>query len=191
MRLTPRGCLVPTVSLRPLHPIEQRNDRRPDRQRPQQAVRPKQPELHVARPEGHEQREQHPASPRIGRRLGVRNHEERENEERAISQAMQWNRDRFAEPGGAAEEEARVRAEEAERDVGPFGARHDDQPDGGNQERKERRLAPLTGRHPGVTRQQQRRNDAEVRRIEHVLSSNANGEFAPDCESRGDSGNEQ
>jgi hypothetical protein len=53
-------------------------------------------ELHVTRAQRDQNREENAAGARIGRRLRIRDHEEREEQQRAVFKAMERDRQRLA-----------------------------------------------------------------------------------------------
>src|SRR6476660_8116823 len=75
--------------------IEQRNDEREQRERPERAVGAEEPELHVRGAESDQDAEKDPPGARIRSRLRVRDHEEREEEQRAALEPVERNRERI------------------------------------------------------------------------------------------------
>ena len=74
----------------------------------------------------------------IGRRFGVRDHEEGEEEERAVLDLVDWNGEPRSEPERAAEKDRAVAREERKGDVGARGAVHHEAAEACEEERGQR-----------------------------------------------------
>lgn len=143
-------------------------------------------ELDVASADRYQDGEEHAAGARVGRRLRIGDHEEREQEQRAVLQAMKGNRQRLAQPERAADEDRAPRDDECVRHIASRGAIDDEAAHAGDEKREEGKAAPLAGRNPHPRRDEHQRDDGEVCRIENVLSAPAYDEFAGDGDDRGE-----
>jgi hypothetical protein len=172
--------MAPDVAPAREQAVDQRDGQREERERPQEAVRPEQLELDEPGARSHQRAEQDASGSRVGRRLRIRDHEEREEHERAALEAMERNAERLSEPERPRDEESRVGHEEGHGHVAPGRAVHDQAARRGEQEAEHGRAAPLSGRDPHVPRAEHHRHQREVRGIEDVLALYPQHELARD-----------
>ncbi len=139
----------------------------------------------------HQEGEEDAAGPRVGRGLGVRDHEEGEQEERSVRDLVEGDRHRLSQPERAAEQDRQVEGEEGPGHVAARGAVDHEATQAGHQEREEGDAPPLARRDPDAAGQEHQGDDAEVRRVEHVLAVPAEDELAGDGDGRGQAGQEE
>ena len=166
--------------------IDQRNGQGEERERPEQPVRPEELELDDPCAGGHERGEQHAPGARVRRRPRIRDHEEREEHERAAFESVDGDGERLSEPEGPADEQRRIGAEKGHRHVAPGRAVHDEPSRRSEEEPEHGRAAPLTGRDPHLARQEHHRHQREVGRVEDVLAVDSQDELARDGDGRRD-----
>ncbi len=158
---------------------EQGSERSGDRERQQQAVLAIEHELDDEGA-GRDQRGERDAPGAGARRgLGVGDHVEGEDEERAATQLAQRDPEWIAEVERAAEEEPCPAGEKGGGDVEARRSRHHEAAGSGHQQPEVRRAAPLAGRHPAEA-EHERHHDREVGGIEEVAIARAQRELAPD-----------
>ena len=152
-------------------------------ERPEQAIRAEEAELHVPRAIGDERGKEDAPEPAVRRGLRIGDHEEREEQQRAALQPVQRDGHRLAQPERAPEDQREIGAEKGERHIAPRGAIHHQPAEAGHEKAEERRVSPLAGRDPhlAVGREHQR-DEAEVRRVEEMLAAQAQAELAGDRE---------
>ena len=181
------GFLKPVVSGPGEQPIDQGNEQRGERERPEEPVRPEELELHDPRADGHQRGKEEAARPRVGRRPRVGDHEEGKEHEGAALEPMQGDAHRLSEPERPSDEERAVAGEKGERPVAPRGPVDDETAGGGEEEAEHRRAAPLARRDPDLSRRDHHCHQREVRRIEDVLVPDPQDELARD----GDDGSDR
>ena len=159
-------------------PVDQWDGDREERKGPQETVRPEELELHDPGAHGHQGREQDAPCPRIGRGLGIRDHEEGEQHERAALEPVQGNAHGLSQPEGSSGEQRDVADEKCEGHIAPRCPVHDQAAGRREQESEHGRAAPLTGRDPHAAREEHHRHQREVRGIEDVLAAHAQHELA-------------
>jgi hypothetical protein len=172
--------MTPDVPRAREQPVDQRDGQREERERPEEAVCAEEPELDVPCACGHQRGEQDASGPRVGRGLGIRDHEEREEHECAALEPVQRDAQRFAQPERPADEQHGVGREKGHRHIAPGRAVHDEPAGRCEQEAEHRRAAPLAGRDPHLAREQHHRHQGEVRGIEDVLAPDPQQELAGD-----------
>ncbi len=168
--------------------IEERDEGGEEEERPEWAVGPEESELDESGAGGDEAAVEDAAGARVRGRLRVRDHEEGEDQQRAALEAVERNRERLAEPGGARDDERQVDAQERHGDVRAGGPLHDEAAGAGQEKPPERRLPPLPRRDPGVSRREDRHDDSEIGGVEDVLAAPAQEELARDGCRRGEHG---
>ena len=129
---------------------------------------------------GRDQRGEHHApgsGPRRG--LGVGDHVEGEDQERAAAQLTQRYGERIAEIEGAPEQERCPPGEKGGGHVETRGPRHDEAAGAADQQSEVGGAAPLAGRHPAEA-QRQHHHDREVGRVPQVALAHAQDELARD-----------
>src|SRR5262249_31771537 len=178
-----RASVRPFVAAPRQEPVEQRDERRKGEERPDGSGGTEEGELPEVRDDGHERAEDEAARPRVGRRAGVGDHEEGEEEQASALELVDGNRERIAEPKRAGDEEHGPRREEREGHVGAERAMDDEAAGAREGEGQEGRRPPLPRRDPGrAARKQHGGGEAEVRGVEDVLAPHAQHELAPDRE---------
>ena len=105
----------------------------------------KEPELHEPRAACDDCGEENAARARVWRRLRIGNHEECEDQQRAVFESMQRNRQRIAEADRAGDEEGGPEEEKRERDVAALRSNDDDRAGTHHEKSEEGHAAPLTG----------------------------------------------
>jgi hypothetical protein len=111
--------------------------------------------------------------PVIGRGLGIGDHEEGEQHERAGLELLDGDGERIAEICRARQQKARVGGQERQRDVEALGPGQDEHAEAREREHQQRFAAPLAGRDPGVAGCHDEGDDGEVGRVEDMLSVDA------------------
>ena len=172
--------MAPDVTGAGQRPVDQWDQERKQRERPQQTVRPEQLELHDPGACRHQQCEQDAPTPRVGRRLRIRDHEEGEQHEGAALEPMKRNAEGLSETERSASEERDVGDEEREGHVTARCAIHHEPASRRHQEAKDGRAAPLARRDPDAAGEEDHRHQREVRGIENVLATHPQGELARD-----------
>ena len=104
----------------------------------------KQFELDVASAEGHQRGEENAAGARVGRRLGIGDHEEREEEQRAVLHPMKRNGHRLAQPERAADEDRTPGHDERVGHITPRRTIDHQAADAGDEKCEEGQAAPLS-----------------------------------------------
>jgi hypothetical protein len=178
--------VAPDVAGAREQPVDQRDGQREEGERPEEPVRPEELELDAPGARGHQCREEHASCPRIGRGLRIRDHEEREEHERAALEPVQGDAERLPEPERPADEQRGEGGEEGHRHVAPGCAVHDQPASRGQDEPEHGRAAPLAGRDPYLAREQHHRHQREVGRVEDMLAPDPQDELARDGDGRGD-----
>ncbi len=95
---TPRLRKGPVVAAAGQDAVEERRQGRQREERPDRTVRAKETELDERRAEGDEEAEEDAAVARVGRRLRIGDHEEREEEKRAALEPVERDRERLSQP---------------------------------------------------------------------------------------------
>ena len=157
-------------------------------QRDDRRARLEQPELERGRCARHDRAEQQAAGGRIRRRARIGDHEEREQEQRAVPELVQRDREGVAEPDRAAGDDERVGYEERKRGFSATCPRQHEHAERNQRQAAERRAAPLARRDPGVVARDEHGRDAEGGRVEDVLAADAQQELAADREPGGGDG---
>src|SRR5262249_14505720 len=119
--------------------VDSGNERGEEEERPDRAVRAKEPELEKRGGDRDETSEEDPSRARVGCRARIGDHEEGEEEQAAVLETVDRNRERLAEGEGSRGEEHGIRAEEGESDVRPRRALDDEQAGAGDQKPEEGR----------------------------------------------------
>mgnify|MGYP001818870763 CR=1 FL=1 len=110
----------------------------------------------------------------IGRRLWVRNHEEREDEQGAVLQLVHRDRQRITQPQGPPEQQRAVKYQEGNRRFCTLRAGQHLEAEAREAECTYRSAAPLARRYPGVFADQLERDLGHIGRVENMLA------FVPD-----------
>ena len=116
----------------------------------------------------------------IGNRLGVGDHEEGEQQERAALQLMAPDGHALPEPRHTKSERRRVEGEKRECDVGAASAVDDETAERDEPSCESEVRSPLARGHPGARQEHEREDDPEVPGIEEVLAAHANQELRAD-----------
>jgi hypothetical protein len=161
-------------------PVDQWDGDREERERPQQAVRPEELELHDPGACRHQHGEEDAPTPRVRRGLRIRDHEEGEQHQRAALEPVQGNVEGLSEPERSSREERDVGDEKRERHVASRSAVHHEPAGRREQEAEDGRAAPLAGGDPDAAGDQDHRHQREVRGIEDVLAAHSQDELARD-----------
>src|SRR6185436_17324051 len=101
------------------------------------------PELDVPGARCDEKCEEDPACPRVRRRPRIRDHEEREEQERAVFKAMNRDRQWFTEPDRSTEDKRHVERDERVGHIASARAVDDEAAETRHEEREKRDVAPL------------------------------------------------
>src|SRR5262249_46895968 len=121
-----------------------------------------------------------PSGARVRCGLGVRDHEEGEDEESAAFEAMHRNRERLPEPERTTEEEPDVAPDERKSHVAARRAVDDEAPHADEEKTDESGITPLSGRDPNGSCGEHHGNDPEVGGIEEMLAVPAEKELGSD-----------
>jgi hypothetical protein len=158
------------MTIRRKKPINQRNCERTDGQRPQRTVGSEKSKLDVPGARRDKTREENPADSRVRRRPRIRDHEKGEEQQRAVFQTMNRDRQWLAEPDGSTEHQRHVEADERVGDVASACPVHNQTAETRHQECEECDVAPLAGGHPYISADHHQRDDCDVGRIEEMLA---------------------
>ena len=145
-------------------------------------------ELHDVGARRDHDREQDPAGARVGCRPRIRDHEEGEQDEGPVLQAMERNGKRVAEPERPRDEQGHPAGEEGPRHVGAPRAIDDQTTRRCEQEGEHGQASPLPRGDPYLSGGEHHQDQREVGRVEHVLTVNAEDELAPDGHHRRERG---
>src|SRR3954471_14680598 len=143
-----RGYAMPLVARRRKQRVDDGDENRAGRERPENAVRAEEPVVDVPAAERDERREEDPSGARVGRGLRIGDHEEGEEQQRAALQPVKRNRQRLADPERPPDDQRAPEDDERVRDVAARRAIDDQSADAGDQESEEGDVSPLSRRHP-------------------------------------------
>ena len=124
--------------------------------------------MNEAGSEGDHESKHDTAGSGIGRRLGIRDHEEREQEERAVLKMVKGNREGVAEKRCTGEDDRAIETDEGVGDVASRRAVDHEATATGEKKREEGSGAPLARRHPDTRAQSHHHGQSEVGWVEHV-----------------------
>lgn len=147
--------------------------------------------MHVGRARGDERAEEEAPRAGVGCRLGVGDHEEREEQERAALEAMEGNRERFVERQGPPDDQKKGCRDVRERDVAARRALHDEAAGAGDEEAEERGASPLARGDPSLARHGDREDQSEIGGVEEVLAVEAEERLARDRRGRRPAGDDR
>ena len=142
--------------------------------------------MNEAGSEGDHEGKDDTASSGIGRRLGNRDHEEREQEECAVLKMVKGNRERVTEKGCTRENDRAIEADQSVGDVASSCAMDDEATATGEKKREEGSGAPLARRHSDTRAQSHHHRQPEVGGVEYVSVVDAQKELARDRDHRRD-----
>ena len=139
----------------------------------------KQAELDVEGCEGNDQGVDDPTRSGVRRRLGVRDHEEGKDQQRAALDLMEWDRKWIAEPDGARDEQADIEAKKGQRHIRTCRAGDHEAAETGDEKPEPGYLSPLPGRDPAEPTGEHD-DQRQVSRIEEMFVIPADDELAGD-----------
>ena len=126
-----------------------------------------------------DRREDQPPGARIRNGLGVRDHEEREQQQRAALELVHGDRQGIAEPERPRHQQPAMCRQEEKRDVGaPRPLQHHDAEEA-EQGREPQCGAPLARRHPGAAGAEEEHDDGDGGGIEDMLAVDADRNLEP------------
>lgn len=117
----------------------------------------------------------------IRRRHWIGNHEEGEEQQRAIGELMFEDGPALPEVQNPQRQRADIARKETPTNIGTTRAGRDERSERDHPPGERDVLAPLTGRNPRSRQREHRKDDAEVGGIEKMLSSNADQRLRENC----------